>query len=222
MARTFDGTDDKVTLSLGALGFTFGPGTVAAIVRWVTSAGTDTIFSVGTGSTGFALGYNPGATTLEAVVDAASTTSATALTSGSWYLVAMTKATGTVIPRIHRYDYAANSHSHANCAGTLGDTTPATQAQIGERFSASALYWSGDIAVVGCWNVVLTDAQIEAMAFSLMAWHQVPPKGLWVLDQAATTMKVNDHSGGGANESALVGTAVAASSVPVFSYGHRI
>lgn len=222
MARTFDGVDDKITLSLGALGFSFGPGTVAAIVRWVTSGGTDTIFSVGTGSTGFAFGYNPASISLEAVVDSSGSTSGQALTSGSWYLVAMTKDTGTVAPRLHRYDYAANTHSHVNGGSTLANTTPATQAQIGERFSASALYWSGDIAVVGCWNVVLTDAQVEAMAFSLLAWYQVQPKGLWVLDQASTGMKVNDLTGGGANESSLVGTAVGTTSVPVFSYGHRI
>ena len=61
--------------------------------------------------------------------------------------------------------------------------------------------------------------QVEALAGSLQAWYQVQPKGLWVLDQAATTQKVPDWTGGGANESALVGTTVGTSSVPGFSYG---
>lgn len=226
MPRTFDGVDDFVTLSLGALGFAFGPGTVAAIIKRSADSSIDELLYAGVSSTA------RWALTLGSANNIVLRTNNTSAASGAgidsclaadgWLLVAATKATGTVAPRFHRYEYATGVWQHANSATSIADSSvPITNAFIGATH-AGANPFAGDGDVKGAWDVVLTDAQIEAMAYSLPAWFQVQPKGLWLLDQAITGQLINDRSGGGANESAITGTAVGTSSLPVFSYGAPI
>lgn len=146
------------------------------------------------------------------------------LTTGTWYLLGATiTGAGSQTPRLHKYDYAAGTATHVNAtfAVSIGlpTDTPAVH-RIGG--GPSSEFWNGDIAAVAYWDGGFTDQQFEALAFSLNAWWQAQPKGIWLLDQAATGQAVNDFSGNGANQTALVGTSVSAGSVPVFSYGSPV
>jgi hypothetical protein len=223
MARAFaSASSERIVFALGNLGFVFGPGTIAAIVRFATNTGNfQMVVSIGAGG---------GTTSYELAIDSSmqvqlamansNTGAAGALVVGEWYLIASTKATGTVQPRMHVYRYSTDTWTHTNGATALANSgLPATSGAFGIRVWNTTLPMNGDIAVAGVWDVVLTDAQTESLPFDLPAWYQVQPRGLWLLDQAAVTMPVNDVSGGGANESSRTGTTVSVNSVPVWTPG---
>lgn len=225
MPRTFTAASShKIILGLGQLGFAFGPGTIALIARATTDANM-CLFSAGPTS-GSANRYQLQRVVTSGVIrlvcDVPTSDGATAMTAGAWYLIAASKASGTAAARIHLYAYATNTWTHENGGTAIANSGVAnTQANIGCS-NAAANFANADIAAVGVWNVALTDSQVEALAYTLPAWFAVQPKGLWILDQAATAMGVPDLSGGGANQTAITGTAVSTLSLPVFSYGHRI
>lgn len=223
MARNFNGTADGVTLSLGALGVAFGPSTVAIIADQTADAVVQKEpFYAGAATTGATRWILRHETTggVGIQLGASTATAPTCTWRGGWRLIAVTKATGTVAPRFHQYDYGAGTWTHENAAGTLGNSgIPATSATIGSRPGGTNAF-NGDIEIAGVWDVAMTDDQVEALAFSLSPWFAAQPKGLWLLDQAATTQSVPDISGGGANQSALSGTAVATNHPPVWNrYG---
>ncbi len=224
MARTFSLTSG-ITLSLGNTGTTFGPGTVAAILRRTTDSTLQVIYygsNSGGGANRLQMAWLVG-NTLQIRNDAASVNSTyTVVSADGWVLIAVSKATGTATPRMHKYVYATDTWTHENASGTLANSGAMTGNSYIGRYTAVDFGFIGDIAVAAKWSVVLGDTQVEALPFSLMAWFQSQPDGLWVLDQAATTQKVLDLSGGGANESALAGTSVATTSVPVFGYGSEV
>ena len=221
MARSFVRTSShEITLGLGALGFA-GPFTCATIIKraedgiamgWY-RAGTGAAASIGCWvkeTSNKLLYWNQSAELLA--------TSLTFTVADGWCLIACSKASGTTTPRFHKYVYSSNAWTHENGTGNIADpSTPGSNAYLGGIHGSN--YWNGDIELVGTWNVALTDAQIESLPFSLTAWYQEAPKGLWPLYQQATGQPVLDVSGGGANQSSIVGTTVSTSSVPVFSYG---
>lgn len=223
MARTFDGVDDVVTVGLGACGFT-GDLTLAAIVKLLDDDATDRcIVGLGNSSNRPALQLHGTSRLITLRYGGNNLQQTLAATSADgWVLVAATKATGTTAPRFHKYVFSTGTYTAENDATTTATdaTAPVTSNLIGNR-SGTRLF-EGDIGVVGAWNAVLTDAQIESLAFSLQAWFALQPKALWLLDQDAVGQAVLDLSGGGANQTAITGTAVATSSVPVFGYGHQI
>ncbi len=201
-------SSEKITCSLGATNFVMGPGTVAAVFKTPATLVLGNLFSSGaTGAVSWAMAIDTAGKPRLATNNTNVTAGATALAVSKWYLVAMSKATGTVTPRIHIYDYAAVTWVHENAGGTLADSsTPITRCAIGVGASGAAGFWDGDIAAVAIWNVVLTDTQAEALLLFLPAVS----KGLWRLNQDVTTENVLDMSGGGANQSAIVGTSITA------------
>jgi hypothetical protein len=225
MARTFTlASSEKITLSLGALGFAFGPGTIALIIRSpATFTNGAVMFSAGSSTTvGYRLSNSGTAGKVQLVCNSSAAANPTTnLAASGWNLVAVTKATGTAAPRFHFYTYSTNVFVHENSATSIANASaPTTSAAFAATQGGAASFWSGDIAVAGVWNVVLADQDIESLAFSLPPWLANNPKGLWVLDQAAVAQLVPDLSGGGANQSAITGTAVSANSVPVWTpYG---
>lgn len=229
MARLFDGIDDDFRASIGANNYV-GDLTLAAVVKlgsgrdaqWrniitsLNSAGAPQGWSMEVDSGNHLefsnLGTNDWFTTT------------TLSSSDGWILVAVTKATGSNHPRFHAYRYSDNSwlfHAAGNGGSAVANgTAPGASGfvNIGGDAGGSTDWFAGDIAVAGIWNSNLADAQIENLPFSLQAWFQVMPTGLWTFDQSATSQKVVDISGGGANESSLVGTSVSTNSVPLFNY----
>ncbi len=226
MPRHFTQTNtfDAVVTSLGALGFAFGPGTIASIFRTTATPSGSTFFIFFAGSAnagpGYSLGWQASPFRMMLSDRVTNTISPNNLSLNTWYFAAMTKATGSVVGRSHIYDYAAGTWTHANCATAMANSgVPTTRGSIGQNGSGNSFTFDGDISTVGVWNVELTDAQLEPMAFDLLSWFIVQPKGLWQLDQETTSQKVIDLSGNGANQSSLTGTSLGTVSVPVFSYG---
>jgi len=222
MACNFGSAGDVVGGSIGACGFAFGPGTVATILRRTTDGTVQVVVFIGNNAVGerhqFALLNDD---TIQLRLTAGSVTSSTTVTSAmGWVLIAASKASGTATPRFHKYVYSTNAWTHEDGGGTEGNNgAPSGDAYVGNYVNFDA-GMRGDIAVAGIWNVVLTDAQVESLAFTLAGWFAAAqPKGLWVLDQNSTAQNVMDLSGGGAILNARIGTSVSTSSVPVFNYG---
>lgn len=220
MARNFVRTTvDQIKLNLGALNFA-GPVTAAAIVRSTTDGSNLGWYRAGSGAGASIMLSTTTVNKLRYSNQSAQVDSPTItlVIADGWCLIAISKASGTAAPRYHKYVFSSNAWTHESSGSTIADpTTPGTSAWIGSLGASTG--WDGDIAVVGTWNAVLSDGQIESLPFSLKSWHQLAPKGLWLLDQQAITQKVHDLSGNGATENTLTNTTVSTASVPVFSYG---
>lgn len=224
MARTFDGVDDYWKGTIGAC--SAGYGTFASIARIATDANYGQMFaqhtSADAGQQGVArVGASSGQMQWWNGTAEALSPSTLLVDTVGWVCAAASKATGTVAPRFHRYLYSTDSWTHENSVTSLADGGAGGAggfALVGKWGTSD--FFTGDIALTAWWaGVVLTDAQIESLPFSLTAWSSLAPSGLWIFDQAATTTNVIDMTGGGANQNTLVGTTVATASVPVFSYG---
>lgn len=138
----------------------------------------------------------------------------------SWVLLAAGKASGSATPRMHQYVYGTGVWTHQNGTVPMGDGSlgATVTCELGGYFNGfNAL--NGDLAVAAIFPGNLSDAAVETLLWSLMAWHSQTPLALWLLDQSATSQAVDDLTGGGATQTAITGTSVAATSVPGFSYG---
>jgi hypothetical protein len=141
----------------------------------------------------------------------------------------VTKATGTVAPRLHLYNYGTQTWTHANSASTAADGAgPASNIRIGHFNSSS--YWQGNILIAGVWDTVLTDTQIEALITGHQAWIDAAPKEAFRLDKLSgivsmapsgtstevsrvgTTVDIGDAPAGWVEPSFSKGTAVAVAS----------
>ena len=206
--RFTSASSEKITLSVGNLGFAFGPGTIAAVVFPTQVTVAAHVFTAGSvTSATYALRMSAaGKVTLVCnTTTPAAPAGLPAMTANAWFLIAATKATGTVAPRYHHYVYSTKTWTHIDSAATAANSgTPGTRAAFGTDNSGAAAFWQGDIAAAGVWNVVLTDAQIEA----LVLFSPAIPKGLWRLNQDSTGENVLDLTGGGADQSAIVGTSI--------------
>jgi len=216
MARTFNGTSDKIVLSGGALPAAWF-GTVAAIIRPVSSSNAFNIFGIGNSSNRMNFRTQSGGA-LRIQLNASTSDSTTLVTVGAWWLVACTKTSGTTTPRFHFYRFDTGAFTHENGGSSLANSSSmASAANIGTNEDAS-IFWNGDIAVLGNWTAVLTDAQVELLPFNLPSWFAAgQPNGLWVLDQDSVSQAVPDLSGGGANQSSISGTSVSSNSVPIWT-----
>jgi hypothetical protein len=207
MPRTVRTTGaERIGTSVGALGVAFF-GTVAAVFR-VTSV-TNVLGVITIAGTAERLGIVTSATTglINARLGNGLVTAPTiaAAVADGWVLVAFTKPTGTSTVRFHKYVFATDTWTHEN-GGT----------------NAAVNQLDGDIAAAAIWSQTqLTDAQIESLAGSFMAWWQIQPSGMWILDQDVVTQKVRDLTGGGADENARITTIVASSSCPL-GYGQEM
>jgi hypothetical protein len=217
VARTFNGSSDVISLTVGGLA-SIGTGacTIAAIVKlgdttdgcplWMGSTGSaDTHFLEIFGGQ-----WNYRGTNIMA-----------GSTADNWHLIAATKTAGTTTPRGHKYVYGTNTWTHTNAGSTLADPSGTTAfAGIGRYQTAAAEFFNGDIAVVAAWSRALADVDIEQLAHSLQAWYAAAPLAGSVLDQQAVGTPINDWTGGGANQSAITGTTVSTNSAPI-GYGFR-
>lgn len=230
-ARHFTrGVGDGLLLSIGACPATFGPGTLVAICRHTATPDTfRTIVAVGSSdgnaymlhsaqSGTDAMGYWNGTADVTSTI--------TFGTADGWCLVAVTKASGTNAPRFHkiRLDGGA-APSHVDSGSTVGDVTSVgTNSRIACYLSSIGSVnekFDGDFLCAAVYNVVLTDAQLETMAWSLKAWWARQPSALWMLDQETTGQIIRDLTGGGANP-ITTQTSGVSTSVNGFSYGQDV
>jgi len=232
--RTFDGVDDFITTAVGACNFAFGPATFAAIVRWTDdthnsspgggfdgAASDQVAWTLGVSNSGSGIPRR-----LMLVTDNlggfAAAASLTLTIGDSWALIAVTKASGTVAPRFHKYVFSSTTWTHENSGSTIGNGPAATnRLQLGLGNDGGAQYfWEGDILISGLWNSVLSDGQLEGMTATAQSWLDLSPSGLWYFNQTATTDPVLDQSSAGtADQTAITGTAVGTNDLAAFSFG---
>ncbi len=214
--RNFDGVDDYITTALGSLGFAFGPGTMAAIFRKADDSGSETLLYVGSATT---LGnryslFFAGATTPTIRCGSGTVNSPLLVEAADdWVFVAVTKATGTVTPRWHRYVFGTSTWTHQDAGSTLVNSgTPANSARIGATTGPNT-FFHGDMGIAGVASVVLTDLEIEELVTEEAAWAASGMVAVWPLTQASAATAVQDTVGA-ADETAITGTSVTASDIP--------
>jgi hypothetical protein len=223
MARTFDGANDSIHTSPGALAsMTFG--TFAIVCRRNSTAYNNLMTlhtSGGVSRLGLEIESTGDGNNLQWQYDGSFVASTfTIVNADGWVLLAMGKATGTTTPRCHKYVYSTNTWTHQDAAGTATNSTAVGGTgtmRFGEWEGSDDL--NGDIAVAAAWSGRnLTDTEVEQLAHSLQGWCALAPDALWLFDQAAVSQNLLDLTGGGANQSAITGTAVSTASPPI-SYG---
>lgn len=215
--RTFDRADDNITTALGSLGFAFGPGTIAAIIRRAADSGaSETVFKAGVSSIGARYQLNlaaNGQIQLQCGSSLLAAAGVTVAAADGWCLIAGTKATGTVAARIHKYVFSTETWTHADSSTTGGNSgVPATSARIGATHTPS-VFFGGDIGILAVSDAVLNDAAIEALVADEAAWDSAGFVAKWMLDQASTATAVDDDIGT-ADQSAITGTSVTSTDIP--------
>jgi hypothetical protein len=220
MPRNF-ANNGLVTCSTGGLAaLDGGPVTMACIIK-LTDSVNGAILYAGTSTSSVSFAMEIFSNQYSFTTSAGGQNCVGGINSDNWHMACISKASGTATPRGHKYVYDTDTWTHSNAAGTLADgaSTPGSGGVIQLGRYATTEYINADIAIIGCWDRVLSDAEAELLPFSLQSWYHTGPVGLWVLDQADTAVKVLDVTGNGANESALTVTSVSTVSLPVFSYG---
>lgn len=218
------GGSGYITTAIGGLvGLPGGAFSLYAIVRRTSDGAFTPVFSLETsaGSSRLSLWISNANTLQLTIASSDKDTGISASSSDSWMFIGVSKASGSSVPRGHKYVYSSNTWTHNDAAaatgGDSGDLT-AGRVQIG-RWQTAAERWPGDIALCGAVKRALTDGEFEQLPYTLLAHIGVVPDGLWLLDQDATGQNVIDVTGGGANQTALTGTAISTVSTPVFNYG---
>lgn len=225
MARTFDGADDEIRCDVGGCSLT-GAFTIICVIRRNSNGANYhnlvTVHNSSLASTyGLEIENNSDGNQLQVQVGGTFVASTfTIMPADGWILTGAGKAVGTTTPRCHKYVYGTDTWTHQNAGGTAGN--PATSAGGTVRFGEweDVDDYDGDMAAAAIFDRNLSDVEVEQMAHSLLSWVMLAPVGMWVLDQQAVGTAVNDWTGNGANQSAITGTALAASS-PLITYGHE-
>lgn len=232
MARNFNG-NEAVVLSKGALSLA---GAYSALAMVKLNSGGDsswqsliTFTNSGTFVSMFGRTPNPygnGANKLSFSntaygFDVLSTVSVTS--SDGWVVLGATKPSGSANVRMHFLKSGTWTHEVAqiNNSGGGAATPPSlgtwTTPTLGYTSATDPL--SAEVAWAALWDVELSDIYVERVATSWLHLLSSSPAAAWLLDQSATSMKVNDWTGGGASEASLTGTAVSTVSVPFITYG---
>lgn len=221
--RVFDGTDDELTCLPGAtVGMDFGPATTVALIKRNSTNSVGFIIAANAPNNfTFALHYymwvdtttNLGRTNNNGTPDLASP-AIPWLNADGWVLIAMTKADGTVTPRFHHYNLGTTTITRSDGASTQADST--TMASTGRwKFGRDehSNVWGGKLAVTAVWNGALSDAQVDELYANLRTSDWLTnsagaPLALWEFNQTSVATPVPDATGGGATQSAIVGTSV--------------
>lgn len=212
MARDFNGTTDYISFSLGTSGGT-GALSTAALVKSSDFGALRAITALGlTGNPDFLVRVSPTGpfmNTYDSATGAGADGVAT-LSTGRWYLIGMSKASGTATPRFHIYDYSTFSWTHENGTSTNGDPSVSGGLVVGAFDTSSpANVWSGSIAAAAVWRTSLSDAAVEALTNNPMgSWLAAAPSACWRFDQASTSETVTDLTGNGSDQAAISGTTV--------------
>jgi hypothetical protein len=139
----------------------------------------------------------------------------TIVNADGWVILVTTKATGAVAPRYHvRYLTAATTTR--NDAGS-------TQPNVGRAIVSTDRFQfgkdefnnklNGSVALAGFWDIAMSDAQVDALWTNLRTsdWsgHAAgAPFALWEFSQDSVATAVTDLMGGGADQTAILNTAV--------------
>ena len=129
----------------------------------------------------------------------------------TWYILTATKATGTVTPRFHVYNYSTGAWTHSAGSTTSANITT-TALCLGSADTSG--WWPGNILVAAAWNTDFSDGAVEALNLhvGLPQWVASSPQEGWRLD----TMSAIQSFGvvGTADEASRVGTTLDTGDAP--------
>lgn len=137
----------------------------------------------------------------------------------TWYVGAISKPSGSAHYRIHLWPYAAAGtgtmdHGEASDAANHGDGSSITEIRIG----LNDVRGNGLIAVIGVWDVVLSDGQLDTLkSANLSTWAALNPKELislenWNGSTGATAVV------GTSTQSSITGTVGVGANPPSFNF----
>lgn len=222
MARNLAGADYIIGGIGGLVGIGSSGHTLFAICRRAANGAWHTPISIETSANSSKLAMQFSDTNrIQLIIGASNKDTTVGITaSDNWVLAAVTRASGTSVPRGHKYVYDTNTWTHTDAgAASGGDSTDLTGGRVQLGRWQTTDFFNGDIQLVGALKRALTDSELESLPFTLLAAAAAAPDGLWLLDQHATTQTVIDLTGNGANQTSLTNTSVATTSVPIWNYG---
>lgn len=218
--REFDGVDDQVVLSPGALGSFNTDYTILLLIKpiainfkypisFIRTAGPDILA---------ALGLNA-VDQWQAASSFGTSISTLTLNNTTWQLLAISKAGGNATPRFHRA-VLGGAYTHADGASVMGQpSTLCDRVEIGS--SNSANFQNMRLAVAAVWTRQLSDAEFESIIDGTDDIRNVSgggPSTLWQFNQTVTTDPIIDRTGGGADQVSLVGTSVITTDNPAWTF----
>jgi len=194
-ARTFDGVDDFLEMSIGGLDAALTSMSIVSIIKPVDAAVFRDILVV-EDPLGFAFGLGPTSQELYfyngVALDDSSGNFADA--ANGWMIIALTKPSGSSVVRWHKYVYGTQTWTHE--AGATSLAQPATPTSLTNIYIGGQTEFNGMIACLGYWpTVALSDGTLESMVSLLSAWEATSPGALWLLDQSSETIAVDDRIG---------------------------
>lgn len=209
--REFDGTDDQIVLSGGALG-AIGNGAYSIVLLVKPTTLTDARFSISlqvSTTNVLAALQKRSSGNLDLASDAGGSVGLAGLTAGDWQVIGVSKAAGTTFPRMHRAVRGSGAWTHddgdaqlANVAGTC------SRIEVGSKQNAA--FDDFRIAIAAVFNTDIGDSGFETIdaGGSTAGVIALGPLAMWEFDQAVVTDPVNDLMAGGANQTARTGTTV--------------
>jgi hypothetical protein len=222
MARNFAGADYIITGIGGLVGIGSSGHTLFAICRRAANGAWHTPISIETSANSSKLAMQFSDTDkIQLIIGSSNKDTTVGISSAdNWVLAAVTRASGSSVPRGHKYVYDTNTWTHTDAgAASGGDSTDLTGGRVQLGRWQTTDFFNGDIHLGGALKRALTDGELESLPYTLLAAAAAAPDGLWLLDQHATTQTVIDLTGNGANQTSLTGTSVATTSTPLWSYG---
>lgn len=218
--RHFNGTTDELLMETGACNLT-GAFTIAALVRFG-NKGTEADIVTNRGESGGAhvIFYRRANNKLVVWIGGTNSEGPEVL-EGSWYLLVVTKASGTVKPVFHVLKVgSAWTHIEGTAALPDAESTVAGTVAFGQVEVGSGEAFKGDVAAAAEWTRALSASEAEALGAvaALGEWSTKAPDGLWLFSQAAVATAVRDLAGRGAAQHSRTGTTVVAEEPPI-AYG---
>jgi fibronectin-binding autotransporter adhesin len=141
------------------------------------------------------------------------------VTSGTWYVMAITKPAGSAHYRMHLWPYASDgsgtmTHGESTGAGNHADGATTTILRIGSNDNRG----NGVIAVGGFWDSALSDAQLDTLkSANLSAWSALSPKAL-ISEQNWNGTTGSADVVGTSTFSSVTGTVNVGTDPPSFNY----
>ena len=217
-ARTFDGVDDFLEMSIGGLDASLTSMSIVSIIKPVDAAVFRDILVV---EDPFGFAFSLGSSTQELYFyNGASLVNSSgffAEASNGWMVIALTKPSGSSVVRWHKYVYGTTTWTHE--ADVTSIAQPTTPTNLSNVYIGGQTEFNGMIACLGYWaTTALSDEQLEGMTASLSSWETLSPDSLWLLNQSSVTTTVEDRVGT-SDEIARTGTTATSISDLPFDIG---
>lgn len=205
MARRFGlNSTDLITLAAGGLANSNRAGTVLVVARRATVFNTNMSILSGRASDAVVWDLLVSASAPFGNGDFGS--GGPTLSLDDYTVFGWTKTSGTAV---YRYHVAGIDGDWTHQDGTFAVTDGSGGTDSIEIGTAVSAVRNVDIAAGARWLDALSDTEIEACGTTDMAdWLAGDPDGAWQFNQDATSTEVVDLTGGGADQTAIVGTSV--------------